>query len=42
MKIYDYYKDGEIIATFTENHESERKHFESLCVSTYCKISNFN
>ena len=39
MKIYDYYQDGEIYATFSENHERERRHFESLHICHVCKVS---
>ena len=41
MKVYDYYKDGKIYATFTENHEKERRHFESLQICVVCKVTNF-
>lgn len=48
MRVYDYflsYNDmqaNRIYATFTEHHESERKHFESLCICPCCKVSTFN
>lgn len=41
MKIYDYYKDGKIVATFTEKHWREREHYESLHISSICKVSYF-
>ena len=47
MKIYDYFKtaedmeNGKIYATFTEEHDAERLHFESLSVCTCCRVSEW-
>ncbi len=42
MIVYDYFdRDGKIIATFTDDHETERKHFESLHLSNECRVSKF-
>lgn len=46
-KVYDYYRTsqemeaGHIYATFTDKHEKERLHFESLHICTCCRISIF-
>lgn len=43
MKVYDYYKDGELVATFTDRHETERRHYESFAHVLFdsVKVSNF-
>ena len=43
MKVYNYFKtaedmkNGKIYATFTEEHDAERLHFESLSICTCCR-----
>lgn len=45
--VYDYYRTawdmeaGNIYATFTDKHEKERLHFESLPICRCCRISRF-
>ena len=45
--VYDYYRTfqdmeaGNIYATFTDKHEKERLHFESLPICTCCRINRF-
>ncbi len=45
--VYDYFrtsqdmKDGNIYATFTGEHDKERRHFESLGICTCCVESRF-
>lgn len=43
MKVYDYYKNGELVATFTDRHETERRHYESFAHVLFdsVKVSNF-
>ena len=47
MKLYDYFKaaedmeNGKIYATFTEEHDAERLHFESLSICTCCRVSEW-
>lgn len=47
MKIYDYFKtaedmkSGKIYATFTEEHDAERLHLESLSICTCCRVSEW-
>lgn len=47
MKFYDYYKtyndfqSGNIFASFSELHETERRHFESLGICRCCKVTTW-
>lgn len=43
MKVYDYYKNGELVATFTDRHEKERNTFEGFANILFdsVKVSNF-
>ena len=43
MKVYDYYKNGELVATFTDRHDTERRHYESFAHVLFdsVKVSNF-
>lgn len=38
MKVYDYYKDGELVATFTDRHEKERNTFEGFANILFDKV----